>query len=225
MIPQAFLLDLDGVITDTARFHYRAWKRLCDEQGFRFDERDNERLKGVSRLRSLEIILEINNCSARYSEQKKEDMAARKNVWYGEMIRTMTAADILPGVLTFLQQCRENRLKLAVASASRNAPEILQLLGLDRFFDYVADAARVPRAKPFPDVFLSCSEALGVPPARCVGVEDAQAGIEAIRAAGMLSIGIGLPPGPSAPDIRLDSTAQLDLEQLLRKLQVKEPSV
>lgn len=215
MIPQAFLLDLDGVITDTARFHFMAWKRLCDEYGFHFNEQDNERLKGVSRQRSLEIILEINGCLHRFSPEEQADMAARKNAWYVEMIHTMTAADILPGVSAFLRQCRDSGIRLAVASASRNAPEILRRLQLDSFFDFVADAAQVPRAKPFPDVFLACSEAVGVPVARCVGVEDAQAGIEAIRAAGMVSVGIGLPPGPPEADLPLVSTQQLDLDNLL----------
>jgi HAD superfamily hydrolase (TIGR01509 family) len=130
----------------------------------------------------------------------------------------MTRADILPGIQSFLQQCRERGIRLAVASASRNAPQILRLLQLDTYFDYVADAAAVPRAKPFPDVFLTCSEALGVPPEECVGIEDAQAGIQAIHAAGMRSVGIGLPAQPPAPDVPLASTAELQLETLLQQL-------
>ena len=219
MTPKAFMLDLDGVITDTARFHYLAWKRLCDELHFHFNEQDNERLKGVSRSRSLEIILEINDCLQRFSPEEREEMATRKNAWYVEMIHTMTRADILPGIQPFLQQCRERGIRLAVASASRNAPQILRLLQLDTYFDYVADAAAVPRAKPFPDVFLACSDALGVPPEECVGIEDAQAGIEAIHAAGMRSVGIGLPSQPPAPDIPLASTAELQLETLLQRLE------
>ncbi len=218
MRPKAFLLDLDGVITDTARYHFLAWKQLCEQRGFHFEPADNERLKGVSRRRSLEIILEINGCAHAYTEQELQAMESWKNAAYTRLIRQMTRADILPGIETFLEQAAAQGFRLAVASASRNAAEVLQRLELTGTFDFVANAALVKRTKPWPDVFLCCSEALGLRPDECVGVEDAQAGIEAIRAAGMLSVGIGVPDGPVRPDIPLASTRELTLPHVLAEL-------
>ena len=209
---KAFLFDLDGVLTDTARYHFAAWKELCDERGWHFNEVDNERLKGVSRIRSLEIILEINGLCDAFTDDEKNALAEKKNRRYVEMIRQMTAEDILPGVPEFLKDCRAAGIRMAVASASRNAPEILERLGIADLFDYVADAAKVPHSKPAPDVFLTCAEALGLSSDDCVGIEDAAAGIEAIRAAGMRSVGIGV-VGES-PDIALRSTEELVLSKL-----------
>lgn len=209
---RAFLFDLDGVLTDTARYHFAAWKELCDQHGWHFNEVDNERLKGVSRIRSLEIILEINGLLDAFTDDEKSALAEKKNCSYVQMIRQMTAADILPGVLEFLTDCRAVGIRMAVASASRNAPEILDRLGIADLFDYVADAAKVPHSKPAPDVFLTCAEALGLTSSECVGIEDAAAGIQSIRAAGMRSIGIGV-VGES-PDISLCSTEELKLSRL-----------
>ncbi|MBQ3134166.1 MAG: beta-phosphoglucomutase [Clostridia bacterium] len=220
MQPKAFLLDLDGVITDTAQYHYLAWSELCQTYGFRFSEADNERLKGVSRMRSLEIILELNGKQNTYNDAEKQQLTVEKNDRYVQMIRQMTPADILPGVSAFLKDCRQAGIRLAVASASRNAPEILRLLGIAHLFDYVADAAKIPNSKPAPDVFLVCSQALDLPPACCVGIEDALAGVQAIHAAGMPAVGIRVAPHPvHKPDIALTSTAELSLPDLLKQLQ------
>lgn len=213
MKAKALILDLDGVITDTARFHFQAWKALADSLGFHFDERDNERLKGVSRMRSFEIILEINGASERFTEEEKEAFCTKKNEIYKELISTMTPADILPGIPELLARAKAEGVKVAVASVSKNAPAVLASLGLADAFDYVADAAKVTKSKPDPEIFEVCADALGVPYADCVGIEDAQAGIEAIHAAGMKSVGINVTVVTLAPDIALSSTAELrDIE-------------
>lgn len=175
--PEAVLFDLDGVLCDTSEYHFLAWKRLADELGLRFIRMDNERLKGVSRLRSFEIILEINGRQAAYSENEKNRLANRKNAYYKDLIEQMAPANILPGVQQFLYACRHARLNLAVASASKNAQRVLERIGLSDAFDYVADAAQIKCAKPDPEVFLDCAHALRVRPERCIGIEDAQAGI------------------------------------------------
>ena len=213
MKAKALILDLDGVITDTARFHFLAWKSLADSLGFHFDERDNERLKGVSRMRSFEIILEINDALDRFTEDEKEAFCTKKNDIYKELISTMTPADILPGIPELLARAKADGVPVAVASVSKNAPAVLASLGLEDAFDYVADAAKVTKSKPDPEIFEVCADALGVPYADCVGIEDAQAGIEAIHAAGMKSVGIRVAVTSIEPDISLGSTAELaDLE-------------
>lgn len=212
---QAILFDLDGVITDTAHYHFLAWKALCNKHGFHFTEKDNERLKGVSRRRSLEIILEINGASGRFDEETLSAMETEKNELYVQSIGQMTPADILPGMQPFLAECRAAGLRLAVASASRNAFTVLENLQLLSAFDYVADASRITHTKPDPEVFLNCASALGVSPQACVGVEDAQAGIEAIAAAGMFAVGIHVDVTTRTPDLALASTEELSLARIL----------
>lgn len=220
MIPKAFIFDLDGVLVDTAHCHYLAWKELAESRGLRFTEEDNHLLKGVSRLRSLEIILERNSAQHRFTQSEKENMASEKNSRYVQMIHLLTPADILPGVGKFLAESREKGVRLAVASASRNAATVLQRLELTELFDYVADASQIQNPKPHPEVFLNCAAALGVPSSACVGFEDAQAGIEAIHAAGMPAVGIGVQVTSQAPDIVLHSTSELDISRLLRDLKM-----
>lgn len=190
-IMRAAIFDLDGVIVNTARYHYLAWKRLANELGFDFTEQDNERLKGVSRARSLEILLEIGGLSL--DETSKQALAAKKNAWYVEYIRRMDASEILPGATEYLSLLRERGVKTALGSASQNAPLILERLGLTQMFDAIVDGRLVQRAKPDPEVFLRAAEALGIPPAECVVFEDAEAGVEAARRADMGCVGIGDP--------------------------------
>ncbi|WP_448670764.1 beta-phosphoglucomutase [Pseudoxanthomonas mexicana] len=185
----ALIFDLDGVLTDTAHTHYRAWKRLADEIGVPFDLQVNERLKGVDRMASLEIILE--RASRSYSADEKRALADTKNGYYVQEIASVGPQDLFDGVRDVLDAARVAGLKLGLASASRNAPALLQKLGIADCFDYIADAGRIVRAKPDPAIFLDVAAALGVPAHRCIGVEDAAAGIEAIHAAGMAAIGIG----------------------------------
>ncbi len=185
------IFDLDGVIVDTAKYHYLAWKRLAAELGFFFSEEHNERLKGVSRMRSLEILLEVGGIEK--SPEEKEELAARKNEWYVEYITQMDESEILPGALAFLQEAKQAGVKIALGSASKNARLILDRLGLTDLFDCIVDGTVVSKAKPDPEVFSRAAEDLNIAPNKCVVFEDAFAGIEAGRRAGMYTIGVGDP--------------------------------
>lgn len=217
---QALIFDLDGVLTDTASTHYRAWKRLADEIGVPFDRQDNERLKGVDRMASLEIILE--RASRTYTSEEKQALAERKNAYYVAEINKFGPTDLFEGVERLLDAAKARGLKLGLASASRNAFLLLDRLGIAGRFDYIADAARIARAKPDPGIFLAVAEALGVAPAACIGVEDAAAGIAAIRAAGMTAIGIGDARALAAAHVVLPSIANLELSQFV--LPAAEPA-
>lgn len=188
---QACIFDLDGVLVDTARYHFLAWRRLANELGFDFTEADNERLKGVSRMKSLDIILELGGVAM--SEQEKAAGAARKNDWYLSYVGEMTPAEILPGVLAFLEDLQRQGIRIALGSASKNARTILERVGLTAFFDAIVDGTMVHLAKPDPEVFLKGAGLLGLAPGGCIVFEDAQAGVEAARRAGMYVIGIGEP--------------------------------
>ena len=186
---KGFLFDLDGVIVDTAKYHYLAWKRLADELSIPFTENDNERLKGVSRMRSLEIILEIGKLDL--SAEEKEALAIKKNAWYVEYITKVTPEEILPGALEFIQEARAQDIKIALGSASKNASTILQRLNITDYFDAIISGNEVSKAKPDPEVFLKGAEALGLTPAECVVFEDAAAGVEAAINGEMKCVGIG----------------------------------
>ncbi|TZE82310.1 beta-phosphoglucomutase [Calorimonas adulescens] len=188
---EGMIFDLDGVLTDTARFHYAAWKRLCEEIGCYFDEIINEKLKGIGRMESLNIILNENDIEI--SDEGKQFLADRKNLYYKEMISKITPMDLLPGVSELFQRLNELGVKKAVASASRNACTVLERLGIIDYFQYIVDTDRIKNGKPDPEIFLNASKGLGIPPKKCIGVEDSQAGIEAIKKAGMYAIGIGKP--------------------------------
>lgn len=204
---RAAIFDLDGVIVDTAKYHYQAWKRLAKDYGFDFTETDNERLKGVSRMRSLEILLEIGGLSLDQSE--KEKVAARKNAWYVDYIQHMDASEILPGAAEYLRNLRAKGIKTALGSASKNAPLILERLGISDLFDVVIDGNQVSQAKPDPEVFLRAADKLGIAPTSCVVFEDAKAGIEAALRADMGVVGIGKPTQLKDADIVLSGLWQL----------------
>jgi beta-phosphoglucomutase len=188
---QGVIFDLDGVLVDTAKYHYLAWRRLARELGFDFNEQDNERLKGVSRMRSLEILLETGNYTM--NDREKAEAAARKNGWYVEYLRTLDKSALLPGSREFLERLKNAGVKTALGSASKNAPLILERLGIAGLFNAVIDGNAVSRAKPDPEVFLKGAEALDLFPSLCVVFEDALAGIEAARAGGMRVIAVGKP--------------------------------
>lgn len=219
---KGLIFDLDGVLTDTAKYHFLAWKKLADELNMSFTEKDNELLKGVSRIESFGIILKINGRSNEFSDEEKERMANLKNDYYKEMIEQLTPGDILCGVLPFISAAKQNGLKCAVASISKNAPRVLELLGISDLFDYIADAAAVTKPKPDPEIFLTCAKALGFKPNECIGFEDAQAGIEAIHSAGMLSVGINVSVTSLEPDITLTSTNELDLTKIKQEFDERE---
>ena len=184
-----FIFDLDGVIVDTAKYHFLAWRNLADNLGFEFTEEHNELLKGVSRVRSLEILLNIGKVEI--SEEQKQEMLIAKNTEYLGFVNKMTADEILPGVNDMLDFLDENGIKFALGSASKNAPLILEKVGLLDRFTAIVDGNDVSKAKPDPEVFLIGAEKLGIKPENCVVVEDAIAGVEAANAANMVSIGIG----------------------------------
>ena len=188
---RAAIFDLDGVIVDTAKYHYLAWKRLANELGFDFNEIDNERLKGVSRVRSLEILLEIGGLNL--DDVTKTQIATQKNNWYVDYICHMDSSEILPGVVEYVKSIRAKGVKTAIGSASKNTPLILERLGIAALFDAIVDGNKVTKAKPDPEVFLRAAEELNVLPTECVVFEDAEAGIEAALRAGMKTVGIGKP--------------------------------
>ncbi len=198
---KAVLFDLDGVIVSTDRCHYRAWKRMADEEGIFFDEKINDRLRGVSRMASLEIVLE--RASRSYTDDEKAALAARKNDYYRDLIRELTPSDILPGAMENLNELKENGILVAVGSSSKNTPLILRRIGLDTFFDAVSDGNNISHSKPDPEVFLKAAEMLGTDPADCLVVEDADAGIEAGRRGGMKTLSVKGAVGADyfAPDL------------------------
>ena len=211
---EALILDLDGVLTDTARMHFLAWKRIADETGTPFTAEDNEALKGVDRMGSLARVLA--RAPRTFTDAEKQALAERKNGYYLDAIDGFGQQDLFPGARELLVAARARGLRLGLASASRNAPRLLERLGIAELFDYVADPARVLRGKPDPDLFLDAARGLGVAPAACIGIEDAAAGIEAIRAACMPAIGIGDPLRLARADVVLASIADLDLDRFIQ---------
>jgi len=189
MNTSGFIFDLDGVIVDTAKYHYLAWKKLADELGFEFTHDHNELFKGVSRKRCLEILLDIGNVSA--SQKQFDEWMEEKNIDYLAYIEKMDESEILPDVPKILNYLKENDIPLALGSASKNARHILEKVNLIHFFDAIVDGTNVSKAKPNPEVFLIAAEQLNVAPERCIVFEDAKAGVQAANNAGMISIGIG----------------------------------
>ena len=208
----ACIFDLDGVIVDTAVYHYKAWKRLANELGFDFTEHDNEKLKGVSRTRSLELILQWGGVSK--TDAEKEELATRKNNWYVEMISHMTPEEILPGAKEFVISCRNAGIKTALGSASKNSMTILDKIGITGLFDAIIDGNKVSKPKPDPEVFLKGAEAVNVTPAECVVFEDAIAGIEAAIAGGMKAVGIGSPEVLTKANLVVSGLNEMTLEKL-----------
>jgi beta-phosphoglucomutase len=186
---KAVIFDLDGVITDTAHYHYLAWKRLAESEGVHFDAAFNEHLKGVDRMGSLELILGA--ASGNYTRAQKLALADRKNRHYQELIATMSAKDLLPGAVEALAAVRAAGLKIGLASVSKNAFTVLDMLGIRDRFDVIVDAALIARSKPDPEIFLTAAAQLGVAPVDCLGIEDAVAGVASIKSAGMFALGVG----------------------------------
>jgi beta-phosphoglucomutase len=216
---QAFIFDLDGVLTDTAEYHYRGWKRLADELGIPFTRKDNEALRGIPRRESLLMILK----GRQYPEKQIFEMMARKNRYYLEFIRKVSPRDLLPGARELLEEIRAAGLKSALGSASRNAPEVVERLGLAPLLDAVSHGESVQRQKPAPDLFLHAADQLGVKPADAVVVEDAAAGIAAARAGGFHSVGLGPPERVGEADVVLPSLKGVHLNDLLSALS-KQPN-
>ena len=209
---KACIFDLDGVIVDTAVYHYKAWKRLANELGFDFTEEDNEKLKGVSRTRSLELILQWGGITK--TDAEKEELATRKNNWYVEMISKMTPDEVLPGAKEFLETCLSAGIKTALGSASKNSGMILEKTGITHLFNAIIDGNKVSRPKPDPEVFLKGAEELNEAPANCVVFEDAIAGVEAAIAGGMKVVGIGSPDVLGEADLVVKGLNEMTIDKL-----------
>lgn len=186
---KACIFDLDGVIVDTAHYHFLAWKRLAGELGFELTPADNERLKGVSRMRSLDIVLELGGVEA--SKEERERLANKKNIWFRDYVEQMAPDEIFPGVKQLIRDLKANGLKVGLASSSKNAGTVVRLLHIEDEFDTIIDGTMIVNSKPHPEIFLIAAERLSVSPEYCLVFEDAEAGVEAAIAAGMKCVGVG----------------------------------
>ncbi len=212
------IFDLDGVIVDTAKYHYLAWVELAQKLGFEFTPEQGELTKGVSRMASLDIVLRAGGMEDRFSEEEKLRMAAEKNECYLRFISRMTADEVLPGVDRFLKELRDEGIKVVLGSASKNARVILDRCRLTPQFDRIVDGTLVSKAKPDPEVFAKGAELVGIAPRACVVFEDAAAGIEAATRAGMRSVGVGGSPLLDKATLQLKSFEGFTFEQLLRHI-------
>ena len=209
---QGCIFDLDGVIVETSKYHFLAWARLADQLGVKIDEAVNESLKGVSRRKSLEIILDIGNITL--ADNEKVEYETLKNGWYLEYLEGMSQTDALPGVVAFLDELKANRVKIGLGSSSKNAKTILQKLNITHYFDAVIDGNDVNEAKPNPEIFLKGAKALSLDPADCVVFEDAISGVEAAINGGFKCIGVGDNKILSKADFVIPSLAELSLRDL-----------
>lgn len=187
---KACIFDLDGVICDTAKYHFRAWRKLANELGFDFTEEENEKLKGVSRVESLNLILKWGGIEE-HDEEVKTAMADKKNGWYLDYILHMTPDETLPGVKNFLDDLKKQGIKIVLGSASKNSVTILEKIGLLSYFEAIIDGNKTTRSKPDPEVFLLGAEAVGCNPTECIVFEDAVKGVEAALAGGFYTVGVG----------------------------------
>lgn len=188
---QACIFDLDGVIVDTAKYHFIAWRKLANELGFDFTEVENEKLKGVSRMGSLELILQWGGIEV--DEATKHELAEKKNDWYVEFLQDMSAADILDGVLPFLQELKQRGIRRGLGSASKNAGTVIEKIGLLDWFEVIIDGHKATKSKPDPQVFAMGADAMGIPHDECIVFEDAESGVEAALNGGFYAVGIGSP--------------------------------
>ncbi len=182
------IFDLDGVIVSTDELHYMAWKKIADQENIHFDKKINDKLRGISRMASLNIILEQSH--KKYTDQEKENLATYKNDYYKELLKKLSDEDILPHILETLKELKEKGIKIAIGSSSRNAKAILTQIGLINMFDAISDGTDIKHSKPAPDVFLIAANKLGIKPEYCVVVEDANAGIKAAKRAKMIAVAV-----------------------------------
>lgn len=211
---KGLLFDLDGVLADTAKYHFLAWREIAGELGIDFTIKDNERLKGVSRERSFEIVLEIGNRTMKKEEQR--EYCERKNERYLSYIQKMEADEILPGVREFLEDARKKGYLISLGSASKNSALILDRLNITCYFDAVIDGTKVTKAKPDPEVFVKGAEALGLSCDSCIVFEDAEAGIEAAHRGGMKAIGVGTKENLPEADVVIPGFSGLTVDDILK---------
>jgi beta-phosphoglucomutase len=217
---KAIIFDLDGVITDTAELHYNAWKKCAASIDIAIDSQFNEKLKGVGRMESLELILKHGGKQNQFSEEEKRILADAKNDYYKTLIGT-NSLKMLPGIPNLLLTIKQSGYKLGLASASKNAPLILQALEIIHLFDAIADPSTIKEGKPAPDIFLQAAQLLGVKTQECIAIEDAQSGIEAIKKAGMFAVGVGDEAYLNQADYVVPSTKELSVHEMLIRWQKK----
>jgi beta-phosphoglucomutase len=211
---QGVIFDLDGVLTDTAEYHYQAWQKLADEEGIEFNRQDNEALRGISRGASLMLMIK----NRKFSESQIQEMLERKNRYYVDLIVNITPKDVLPGAIALLDELRQQGIKIAIGSASKNAQVVVERLGIANHVDAIADGYSVQQPKPAPDLFLHAAQQLAVPPEQCLVFEDAAAGVEAALAAGMWAVGLGPSERVGAAHVVLPSLAGVKWAELQDKL-------
>ncbi len=211
---RGFIFDLDGVLTDTAEYHFRAWKRLADDIGVPFTREQNEALRGVSRRQSLELLL----AGRVFPEDQMLEMMNRKNRYYVAMLDQVTPDDLLPGVRALLDELRAADMKIALGSASKNAQEVVRRLGIAADLDGIADGYSVVRPKPAPDLFVYAAGLLRLPVAQCIVVEDAEAGVQAAKEGGMLTVGLGPRERVRMADAVFPDLAHVTLKDILTAL-------
>lgn len=211
---KACIFDLDGVIVDTAHYHFLAWKRLAEELGFVLTPGDNERLKGVSRMKSLEIVLELGGVKA--SDREREILATKKNTWFNDYVERMVPEEIFPGVKELITDLKKSNIKVGLASSSKNARTVIQLLRIQDQFDAIVDGTMITHSKPDPEIFLLTAQKLGVSPVGCVVFEDAEAGVEAALAAGMKCVGVGNEEQLSRANKIVAKTADFKIADLIK---------
>ena len=212
-----FIFDLDGVITDTAKFHYQAWKALADSLGISIDETFNETLKGISRMDSLDRILAHGHRENAFTPAEKEALAQQKNDHYVELLEHLTTEDVLPGVVPLLQQAQARHIPCAVASASKNAPLILEKLGVRAYFATIVDPDSLSKGKPDPEIFLAAADSIGVLPQNAIGFEDAQSGIDGLKAAGIYAVGLSASQPLIGADMQVSEMTELSVDALLNR--------
>lgn len=217
---EAFIFDLDGVIVSTDEYHYLAWKRMADEENIPFDRETNAFLRGVSRMESLDIILK--KATKAYTDEEKLELATRKNEYYKEMIQKIQPSDKLPGVDAFLAGLRDRGIALAIGSSSKNTMAILKGIGMDDYFDAVADGTQIVNSKPDPEVFLLGAKLVHKDPATCVVVEDADAGIQAALAAGMGALAVGAAKDNPKAHLRAATLADTTCDEVLKYFEAVE---
>lgn len=212
-----FIFDLDGVITDTAKFHYQAWKALADSLGISIDETFNETLKGISRMDSLDRILAHGHRENAFTPAEKEALAQQKNDHYVQLLEHLTTEDVLPGVVPLLQQAQARHILCAVASASKNAPLILEKLGVRAYFATIVDPDSLSKGKPDPEIFLAAADSIGVLPQNAIGFEDAQSGIDGLKAAGIYAVGLSASQPLIGADMQVSEMTELSVDALLNR--------
>ncbi|EGO8511059.1 beta-phosphoglucomutase [Enterococcus faecalis] len=212
-----FIFDLDGVITDTAKFHYQAWKALADSLGIPIDETFNETLKGISRMDSLDRILAHGHLENAFTPAEKEALAQQKNDHYVQLLEHLTTEDVLPGVVPLLQQAQARHIPCAVASASKNAPLILEKLGVRAYFATIVDPDSLSKGKPDPEIFLAAADSIGVLPQNAIGFEDAQSGIDGLKAAGIYAVGLSANQPLIGADMQVSEMTELSVDALINR--------